>query len=64
VSCAGAADDEEPVVDEPPELQPAMARAAAVLSAAIAAGVFLSLTAGSPSGDPGDSGDDPMVRGR
>ena len=57
VSCAGAADeDEDPVVDEPPELQPAMARAAAVPSAAIAAGVFLSLTAGSPSGDPGGSG--------
>jgi hypothetical protein len=57
VSCAGAADeDEAPVVDEPPELQPAMARAAAAPSAAIAAGVFLSLIAGSPSGDPGGSG--------
>jgi hypothetical protein len=56
VSCAGAADEDEPVVDEPPELQPAMARAAAAPSAAIAAGVFLSLTAGSPSGDPGASG--------
>jgi hypothetical protein len=51
VSCAGAADDEvDPVVDEPPELQPAIARAAAAPSAAIAADVFLSLTAGSPSG--------------
>jgi hypothetical protein len=51
VSCAGAADEElDPVVDEPPELQPAIARAAAAPSAAIAADVFLSLTAGSPSG--------------
>jgi hypothetical protein len=63
VSCAGAADEDEPVVDEPPELQPAMARAAAAPSAAIAAGVFLSLTAGSPSGDPVLRGDDPMGRG-
>ena len=50
VSCAGAADDDvDPAVDEPLELQPAIARAAAP-SAAIAAGVFLSLPAGSPSG--------------
>jgi hypothetical protein len=54
----------DPADDEPLELQPAIARAAAATDAAIAAGVFLSLTAGSPSGDPGDSGDDPMVRGR
>jgi len=48
VICAGAADDElDPVVDEPLELQPAIARAAAAPTAAIAAGVFLSLTAGS-----------------
>jgi hypothetical protein len=56
VSCAGAADvDVDPAVDEPPELQPAMARAAAATDAAIAADVFLSLTAGSPSGGPGGS---------
>ncbi len=42
VSCAGAADEDdvEPVADEPLELQPAMARAAAALSAAMAAGVY------------------------
>jgi hypothetical protein len=52
VSCAGADDEDDwdPVVDEPLELQPAMARAAAAPIAAMAAGVFLSLTAGSPSG--------------
>jgi len=57
VSCVGADDEDvDPVVDEPLELQPAMARAAAAPSAAIAAGVFLSLTAGSPSGGPGGLG--------
>jgi hypothetical protein len=57
VSCAGAADEDvDPVVDEPLELQPAMARAAAAPSATIAAGVFLSPTAGSPSGGPGGWG--------
>jgi hypothetical protein len=53
VSCAGAdddEDDEDPVLDEPLELQPAMARAAAAPTAAMAAGVLLSFTAGSPSG--------------
>src|SRR6266566_1661581 len=54
VSCAGAADEGvDPGVDEPLELQPAIARAAAAPNAAIAAGVFLSLTAGSPSGGGG-----------
>jgi hypothetical protein len=57
VSCAGAADEDvDPADDEPLELQPAMARAAAATEAAIAAGVFLSLTAGSPSGGPGGIG--------
>jgi hypothetical protein len=56
VSCVGAAgEDVDPADDEPLELQPAMARAAAATDAAIAAGVFLSLTAGSPSGGPGGS---------
>ena len=54
VSCVGTADEDvDPADDEPLELQPAMARAAAATEAAIAAGVFLSLTAGSPSGGPG-----------
>jgi hypothetical protein len=54
VSCAWVADEDvDPAVVEPPELQPAIARAAAAPSAAIAAGVFLSPTAGSPSGGPG-----------
>jgi hypothetical protein len=52
VSCAGAADEDVPALDEllEPELQPAIARVVAAPSAAITAGVFLSLTAGSPSG--------------
>jgi hypothetical protein len=50
VSDAGA-DDEgvDGALDELLELQPAMARAAAALSAAIAADVLLSPIAGSPS---------------
>jgi hypothetical protein len=49
VSCAGAEEEEVvPVVDEPLELQPAIASAAAAPSAASAAGVFLSPTAGTP----------------
>jgi len=55
VSCAGADeeddDDVEPPADELPELlQPAIASAAAVPNATSAAGVFLSPTAGTPSG--------------
>jgi len=56
VSCAGAADEDEDEVEPPAdelellELQPAIASAAAVPSAASAAGVFLSPTAGTPSG--------------
>ena len=55
VSCAGADDDDadddvEPPADEPLELQPAIASAAAVPNATSAAGVFLSPTAGTPSG--------------
>jgi hypothetical protein len=50
VSCAGAEEEEVvPVVDEPLELQPAIASAAAAPNAASAAGVFLSPTAGTPS---------------
>jgi hypothetical protein len=52
VSCAGA-DDEDDVElpgDELLELQPAIASAAAVPNATSAAGVFLSPTAGTPSG--------------
>jgi hypothetical protein len=54
VSCAGA-DDEDDDDDDPPaggllELQPAIASAAAVPNATSAAGVFLSPTAGTPSG--------------
>ncbi|MGH3149532.1 MAG: hypothetical protein ACRDOB_02220 [Streptosporangiaceae bacterium] len=49
-----AADAEDDDVDEPVvellELQPAIASAAAVPNAASAAGVFLSPTAGTPSG--------------
>jgi hypothetical protein len=50
VSCAGAEEEEEvaPAVDELLELQPAIASAAAAPSAASAAGVFLSPTAGTP----------------
>jgi hypothetical protein len=54
VSCAGADDEDDD--DDPPadelllELQPAIASAAAVPSATSAAGVFLSPTAGTPSG--------------
>jgi hypothetical protein len=52
VSCEGAADEDvvDPPFVEPLELQPAIVRAAAAPRAAIATGVFLSLTAGSPSG--------------
>jgi hypothetical protein len=52
VSDAGADDDEdvELPVDELLELQPAIASAAAVPNATSAAGVFLSPTAGTPSG--------------
>jgi hypothetical protein len=55
VSCAGAddEDDDDPPADEPLEpleLQPAIASAAAVPNATSAAGVFLSPTAGTPSG--------------
>jgi hypothetical protein len=52
VSCAGADDEEvEPPADELLELlQPAIASAAAVPNATSAAGVFLSPTAGTPSG--------------
>jgi len=55
VSCAGADDEDEDDDDDPPddellELQPAIASAAAVPSATSAAGVFLSPTAGTPSG--------------
>ncbi|HLK72370.1 MAG TPA: hypothetical protein VKU77_01845 [Streptosporangiaceae bacterium] len=54
VSCAGADDEDEvePPADELEllELQPAIASAAAVPSATSAAGVFLSPTAGTPSG--------------
>jgi hypothetical protein len=54
VSCAGADDEDddvEPPADELLELlQPAIASAAAVPSATSAAGVFLSPTAGTPSG--------------
>ena len=54
VSCAGADDedddDEPPPDDELLELQPAIASAAAVPNATSAAGVFLSPTAGTPSG--------------
>jgi hypothetical protein len=54
VSCAGADDeddDEDPPADELLlELQPAIASAAAVPNATSAAGVFLSPTAGTPSG--------------
>jgi hypothetical protein len=53
VSCVGTADEDEDVDvadGELLELQPAMARAAAAPSATIAAGVLLSLIAGSPSG--------------
>jgi hypothetical protein len=51
VSDAGADDEDvdEPV-DELLELQPAIASAAAVPNATSAAGVFLSPTAGTPSG--------------
>jgi hypothetical protein len=61
-SCAGAPDEDDgvPVFDVPLELQPAMARAVAAPRAAIAAGVFLSLIAGSPSGLP----DDPVLNSR
>jgi hypothetical protein len=54
VSCAGADDEDDD--DDPPadelllELQPAIASAAAVPNATSAAGVFLSPTAGTPSG--------------
>ena len=41
VSCAWVADEDvDPAVVEPPELQPAIARAATAPSAAMAAGVF------------------------
>jgi len=52
VSCAGADDvDDDPPADELLlELQPAIASAAAVPNATSAAGVFLSPTAGTPSG--------------
>jgi hypothetical protein len=52
VSCAGAddEDDVDPPADELLELQPAIASAAAVPNATSAAGVFLSPTAGTPSG--------------
>ena len=52
VSCAGAADvDDDPPDDELLELlQPAIASAAAVPNATSAAGIFLSPTAGTPSG--------------
>jgi hypothetical protein len=52
VSCAGAddEDDDDPPADELLELQPAIASAAAVPNATSAAGVFLSPTAGTPSG--------------
>jgi hypothetical protein len=53
VSWAGAVAAEDdgfvPADDEPLELQPAIASAAAAPSAARAAGVFLSPTAGTPS---------------
>jgi hypothetical protein len=52
VSCAGAddEDDVDPPADELLELQPAIASAAAVPNATSATGVFLSPTAGTPSG--------------
>jgi hypothetical protein len=57
VSCAGADDVDDEDDDDPPadellllELQPAIASAAAVPNATSAAGVFLSPTAGTPSG--------------
>jgi hypothetical protein len=52
VSCDGAADvDDDPPADELLlELQPAIASAAAVPNATSAAGIFLSPTAGTPSG--------------
>jgi hypothetical protein len=53
VSCAGADDeddDDDPPADELLELQPAIASAAAVPNATSATGVFLSPTAGTPSG--------------
>jgi hypothetical protein len=53
VSDAGADEDDDDVdvpVDELLELQPAIASAAAVPNATSAAGVFLSPTAGTPSG--------------
>jgi hypothetical protein len=43
-------DDDEVGVDEPLELQPAIASAAAAPNATSAAGVFLSPTDGTPSG--------------
>jgi hypothetical protein len=50
VSDAGAEDEDvDEALDELLELQPARARAAAAPHATIAAGVCLSLTAGSPS---------------
>jgi hypothetical protein len=52
VSCDGADDvDDDPPADELLlELQPAIASAAAVPNATSAAGIFLSPTAGTPSG--------------